>query len=218
VSRSPGAAGRVDRLGAVAATAALALVPGGCGGSGPASPGSSSSSPTGTGIASSTGSATGSATGPATATTHASSTHRRGRRAPVVRGPRVGARQGLHTGGTYLTVTVLRVLALTDTGSPVLPGTRQVGVELRIANQRGEAYDSTASGDLSLVLSAGESQPLDIRHGPCTTPLVDFESMIYAGDVRSGCVAFSVPRRARVLGVRFSPHSRSPGRLTWRTG
>lgn len=136
----------------------------------------------------------------------------------MVHGPRVGARQAVHTGGADLTVTILRVLRLTGTGSPVLPGTRQVGVELRIANQHGATYDSTASGDVSLVLSAGQSEPLDVRRGPCQTPLVDFESIVSAGSVRSGCVAFSVPRRARVLGVRFSPHSRPRGRLTWRTG
>jgi hypothetical protein len=135
-----------------------------------------------------------------------------------VRGPRVGRRQGVHVGGSDLTVTILRVLNLTGTGSARLPGTRQVGVQLRIANQSGPTYDSTSSGDVSLVLSRGQAEPLDIREGTCETPLVDFESHLYSGDVRDGCVAFSVPRHARVTGVRFSPHSRGPGTLSWRTG
>lgn len=199
--------GRVTGLRVIAVTMALGLVLVGCGGSGSSGTGSATS--------------TGAATAPAATTTSTTSTrshvrHQRPRR--VVHGPRVGARQGVHIDGTYLTVTVLRVLGLTNTGSPTLPGTRQVGVELRIANQAGATYDSTASGDFSLVLSAGQSEPLDIRRGVCETPLQDFESIVSAGSVRSGCVAFSVPKRARVIGVRFSPHSRPRGALTWRAG
>ena len=117
-----------------------------------------------------------------------------------------------------LTVTVTRVLDLTDTHSAALPGTRQVGVVLRIANQAGATYDSTSSGDVSVVVSAGATEPLFVRSGVCATPLVDFESIVVAGAVRSGCVAFSVSRRARILGVRFSPHARAPGTLSWRVG
>lgn len=206
---------RVTRLGTVAVTMAFGLCLAGCGGSGP-SRGSSS-----TATAGSTRAATGTGAASSTTTSNSTSTTTRHRRpAPrrVVHGPHVGARQGVHTDGTYLTVTILRVLTLTDTGSPKLPGTRQVGVQLRIANQAGATYDSTASGDVSLVLSAGTSQPVDIRRGVCETPLQDFESIVSAGSVRTGCVAFSVPRRSRVIGVRFSPHSRSRGMLTWRTG
>jgi hypothetical protein len=198
------------RLGAVVAMIASGLTVVGCGGSG-ASGGSSS-----TGSETSTGAVTAPATTSTTSSTHAGAHHKRPRR--VVHGPRVGARQGVHIDGTYLTVTILRVLGLTNTGSPTLPGTRQVGVELRIANQAGATYDSTASGDLSLVLSAGEAEPLDIRRGVCETPLQDFESIVSAGSVRTGCVAFSVPKRERVIGVRFSPHSRPRGALTWRAG
>ena len=124
----------------------------------------------------------------------------------------------MRTGGANLTVTVTRVLALSDTGTTALPGTRQVGVELRIANQSGATYDSTASGDVSIVPSTGQAEPLDVRTGTCMTQLVDFESHVYSGSVRDGCVAFSVPLHARVLAVRFSPHSRTPGTLTWRVG
>lgn len=210
--RRQGASDRVTGLGAVAATAAVGLALGGCGGSGP----SGTSSVTGPGSATVT---TTPARTRSTATVHSSSTQRRARHGPpVVHGPHVGARRSVHTDGTHLTVTILRLLRLTHTGSPPLPGTRQVGVALRIANQQGATYDSTASGDVSLVLSAGRSEPLAVRRGPCQTPLVDFESIVSSGSVRTGCVAFSVPRRARVLGVRFSPHSRARGRLTWRTG
>jgi hypothetical protein len=208
---------RVMRLGTVAVTMAFGLCLAGCGGSG--SSGGASSSGTGgsTGAGAETATSTVAAT-TTTSTTASTSRRRRAAHKRVVHGPRVGARQGVHTDGTDLTVTILRVLTLTDTGSPKLPGTRQVGVELRIANQAGATYDSTASGDFSLVLSAGASQPVDIRRGVCETPLQDFESIVSAGSVRTGCVAFSVPRKSRVIGVRFSPHSRPRGSLTWRTG
>jgi hypothetical protein len=145
-------------------------------------------------------------------------TRSRARRHRRVAGPPLRTRQSLRTHGADLTVTVLRVLALSHTGSAALPGNRQVGVQLRIANQAGQTYDSTSSGDVSVVLSSGQSEPLDVRSGPCMTPLVDFESMIGSGDVRTGCVGFSVPRGARVLGVRFSPHAQVTGTLTWRVG
>jgi hypothetical protein len=199
---------RVRTLGTVGVATAVAVGLAGCGGSG-SSGATATTSTTGSGAA-----------GQGTTITHSSTPHagRPQSRPRLVRGPRLGVRQAVHTGGAYLTVTILRVLPLTDTGSPLLPGTRQVGVELRIADQHGATYDSTASGDVSLILSAGQGEPLDVRRGPCLTPDQDFESIVSSGSVRTGCVAFSVPRRARVIGVRFSPHSRGRGALTWRAG
>lgn len=203
-----------DRVRTLGTVGVVAVIVGsgltGCGGSG--SPSTGATRHTGTGT-------TGNASTPEASATVTTRSSTRARRHPrVVRGPRVGVRQGVHTGGADLTVTILHVLALRDTGSPVLSGTRQVGVELRIADQRGATYDSTASGDVSLILSRGLAEPLDVRHGPCTTPDQDFEAIVSSGSVRTGCVAFSVPRRARVIGVRFSPHSRRRGALTWRVG
>lgn len=192
---------------AVAAALVVALAAAGCGS------GSGSARTSDTGSATPTTTTRGSATTPVRSRPrpHVSPAQRRLRHAPPV-----GVRQGVHVKGTYLTVDVERVLGLTDTGAPLQAGTRAVGVQLQIANQHGATYDSTSSGDVSLVLSRGMSTPLDVRRGPCETPLVDFESMIVSGDVRSGCVAFSVPRAAHVVGVRFSPFSRPRGRLTWR--
>lgn len=183
----------------------------GSGGGSGAGPGGASAS--GSGSATHTTTTRGSATTPAHPRRrhHVSPAQRRLRHAPPV-----GVRQGVHIDGTYLTVNVEGVLGLTDTGARLLPGTRAVGVQLQIANQSGATYDSTSSGDVSLVLSHGMSTPLDVRRGVCETPLVDFESMIVSGDVRSGCVAFSVPHAARVVGVRFSPFSRPRGALSWR--
>jgi hypothetical protein len=146
--------------------------------------------------------------------------HHKGHAKPAPRapkGPPVGRAQQVASGGSRLTITVTHVIdPLTGTDSPGLPATRQVGVQIEIDNHGPVTYDSTASGDVSLVLSSGQAAPLDVRAGVCETQLVDFESHVYAGDVREGCVGFTVPRRAKVLATRFSPYSHAAGTLTWR--
>ena len=123
----------------------------------------------------------------------------------------------MHAGDSTLAVTVTRVLdPLSGSGAALLPGTRAVGVQVRIADLGGATYDSTASGDWGLVTTAGAASPLFVKQGVCQTPLVDFESLIGTGETRSGCVSFSVPRHARILTIRFSPHSRAPGSVIWR--
>jgi hypothetical protein len=207
--RGPGAwrASPVAVAPALVLAVVLAVGLAGCGGSGRGST---------TGSPSSSTTASGSPSSSSTHTTRGSAAPAQAKAPRAVHGPPVGTRQQVHTHGADLTVTVTRVLTLTHTHTPALAGTRQVGVSLRIANQAGETYDSTSSGDVSVVLSVGQAEPLFVRAGACTTPLVDFESMIESGDVRSGCVAFSVPRRARIVGVRFSPHARTAGMLSWR--
>jgi hypothetical protein len=129
----------------------------------------------------------------------------------------VGATLRAHAGGSALDVTVSKVLdPLAQTGASLLPGMRATGVQVAIRNAGGATYDSTASGDWSILSTAGLASPLFVRHGTCQTPLADFESLIGVGETRTGCVAFSVPRRARILSVRFSPHSRAPGTVAWR--
>jgi hypothetical protein len=116
-----------------------------------------------------------------------------------------------------LLVTVSKVLdPLSGTGSALLPGDRATGVQVAIRTVAGATYDSTASGDWSLLTTAGLASPLFVKQGVCQTPLADFESLIGVGGSRDGCVAFSVPRRARILSVRFSPHSRARGSVAWR--
>ena len=138
-------------------------------------------------------------------------------RHPRSRGAPVGATRRVHAGSSTLAVTVTHVLdPLAGTGSALLPGTRAVGVMVTIHNLAGATYDSTASGDWSLTTSSGAASPLFVRRGVCQTPLVDFESLIGAGETRTGCVGFSVQRAARVTGVRFSPHSRAAGAVSWR--
>jgi hypothetical protein len=98
----------------------------------------------------------------------------------------------------------------------LLPGHRAVGVQVTIRAVAGATYDSTASGDWSILTTAGLASPLFVRQGICETQLADFESLIGVGESRDGCVAFTVPRHARTLSVRFSPHSRARGTVAWR--
>ncbi len=164
-----------------------------------------------------TGSASSASATSTTAPGQAGHHHRDDPPALKVHGPEIGATQSVHAFGSFLHVTVTKVGAVSRADASPPPGDRGVAVQLRIADEAGQTYDSTASGDLSVIVSRGMSVPLDIRAGACETQLVDFESHLYSGDVRTGCVGFSVPRHARVLGVRFSPHARPRGAVTWRT-
>jgi hypothetical protein len=131
--------------------------------------------------------------------------------------PPVGMTQRVKAGDSTLSVTVTKVIdPLLDSGAALLPGTRAAGVVLSIRDDGGATYDSTASGDVSIVGSAGTAAPLFIKQGVCETPLTDFESLIGVGTVHSGCVGFTLARGARILAVRFSPHSRTPGTVRWR--
>jgi hypothetical protein len=124
--------------------------------------------------------------------------------------------QTARAGGALLQVAVTRLIdPLTGSGAAVLPGHRAVAAMVTIRNIRGATYDSTASGDWSIASAAGPGAPLFVGQGTCQTPLTDFESLIGAGEQRSGCVAFSVPARAQIVAVRFSPHSRAAGRVSW---
>lgn len=152
------------------------------------------------------------------ASTSARTLARPGRRhRPRPRGAPLGSTQRVNAGTSTLSVSVTKVLdPLKDSGAALIAGTRAVGVMVTIRNDAGATYDSTASGDLSVVTSAGAASPLFIKQGVCQTPLTDFESLISVGEVHAGCVGFSVPRGARVVTVRFSPHSRAPGSVIWR--
>jgi hypothetical protein len=182
-----------------AGCAAVAALVAGCGGPNTTTSRSATSTP---------------ATSSTAASAHAAPPHRR---RPRPSGAPIGATQRAYAGSSVLAATVSRVIdPVTDGGSPAPPGTRPVGVRVTIRDLAGATYDSSASGDWSLLTSAGAASPLFMRHGVCQTPLVDFESLIGAGETRSGCVAFSVRRSARLAAVRFSPHSRAAGAVAWR--
>jgi hypothetical protein len=194
-----------DRIatGCAALVAVLAIA--GCGGSGGSK--TATSAPTRT-------------SSPPASSSHTSTSTSRTKakpRAPKL--PPVGTTQALSAYGSELHVTVTKVIdPLPYRGANVVPGTRPVGVEVRIAVISGATYDSTASGDWSLQLSpkGADATPLAIKSGVCETPLVDFESAVYGGDVRPGCVAFSLPSHAKIAAVVFAPHSNAAEAVRWR--
>ncbi len=131
--------------------------------------------------------------------------------------PPAGVTQLVRTGNGTLSVTLVHVYdPLIGSGATLLPGTQAAGVAITIRNDSGATYDSTSSGDLSVVTSRGRATPLFIDQGVCQTPLTDFESLIGVGETRSGCVGFAVVRGARITAVRFSPYSRRAGTVRWR--
>jgi hypothetical protein len=200
----PGGAARAATV--LAVLALLVVVVAGCGSGGGSTTSASTASP-----------------GPSTHT-HTTGHHTKPKHHPkphkhVPKLPPIGATQSLNAYGSHLHVTVTKVIdPLPYHASNVLAGTRPVGVEVRIAVISGATYDSTASGDWSLEVAprGAGAAPLSVNSGVCETPLQDFESAIYGGDVRPGCVAFSVPKHAKITAVVFAPHSNESKAVRWR--
>jgi hypothetical protein len=131
--------------------------------------------------------------------------------------PPVGTPQSVRARGARVTVTALAVIdSLTGSGAALPAQTRATGIEVRIANAGPAVYDSSATGDFSLLLDRGSAAPIFVPRGVCRTPLQDFDNEIGPGGVRTGCVAFAVPAGTRVRGVRFAPHAVAQGGLIWR--
>jgi hypothetical protein len=130
--------------------------------------------------------------------------------------PKVGVTQRVDAGGTTLSVTVHAILdPLRGSGAALLPGTRAVGVIAEIRNDGPGSYDSSSTGDFSIVASSGPAQPVFAPSGSCATPLRDWDNAISPGEDRTGCVAFTLASAARVTAIRFSPHAAARGRATW---
>ena len=72
------------------------------------------------------------------------------------------------------------------------------------------------TGRCSWRHASADATPLSVNSGVCETQLVDFESAIYSGDVRPGCVGFSLPKHAKIAAVVFSPHSNAAKAVRWR--
>jgi hypothetical protein len=134
------------------------------------------------------------------------------------RGPVVGQTQRVPAPGTVLSVTIHQLIdPLRGSGADLPPGTRAVGVVAEIVNDGPGIYDSSSTGDFSLVPSVGTARPVFAPQGECQTPLRDWDNEISVGESRGGCVAFAVAARARIVAARFSPHALAPGRVTWST-
>ncbi len=167
-------------------------------------------------IAGGCGSGSSSKTSGSSAETASTATHQTVPHPSATAAPPVGRSQRVTTSGATLTVSVLRVIdPLRDSGAALLPGSRAVGVMLRIVNRGTGIYDSSATGDVSITASSGPTTPVFAQRGVCQTPLRDFDNYISPGETRLGCVAFSLPADARLLAVHFSPHAKATGRVSW---
>ncbi|HEX3873081.1 MAG TPA: hypothetical protein VHW26_02970 [Solirubrobacteraceae bacterium] len=170
----------------------------------------------------SSGPSTGPSTTAGTSTQSASAGQRKKSRKPRHRaarpvGPRVGATQRVKAQGTKLSITVSRVIdPLKDSGATLLPGTRAVGVFVRIVNDGPGGYDSSSTGDISIIPSSGVGSPAYAPKGACQTPLQDFDNAIGPGENRDGCVAFTLNTGAKLVGERFSADGGGAGIVKWR--
>jgi hypothetical protein len=135
----------------------------------------------------------------------------------AARAPGVGRAQRTRALGTTLVVTVTSVLdPLRGSGASVPPGTTPVGVEVSVRNAGPGGYDSSATGDFSLLSAAGPAAPAFVSKGPCQTQDRDFMNAISAGELRTGCVSFALPNGQKPTSVRFSPDGGRAGhRVTW---
>jgi hypothetical protein len=133
-----------------------------------------------------------------------------------VHGARVGQTVRVHASGAVLSVTIKRVIdPLPDSGASLVPGTRVIGVQAVIADDGPGGYDSSSTGDFSVVPSTGAARPVFASRGVCQTPLRDWDNEISDGESRSGCIAYALPTHARVAAVRFAPHAQARGQATW---
>lgn len=132
-------------------------------------------------------------------------------------GPGVGRAQSVRASGTTLVVTVTSVIdPLRGSGANVPPGTTPVGVQVSVHNAGPGGYDSSATGDFSLLSAGGPAAPAFVSKGACQTPLRDFMNAISAGELRTGCVSFALPNGQKPTTVRFSPDGgHTDHRLSW---
>lgn len=156
--------------------------------------------------------------GVTTARTTAKTTATTGRTPPpAVAGRSIGSTQRVKAQGTTLSVTVPRVIdPLRGSGATRLAGTRVVGVQVKIRNRGPGSYDSSSTGDVTIVPASGSAAAAYAPQGPCMTQHRDFDNQIAAGDARSGCIAFTLDDGVRLVAVRFAANGGGEGVATWR--
>jgi hypothetical protein len=101
---------------------------------------------------------------------------------------------------------------LRDSGAQLPAGMKPVAILVTARNAGPGGYDSSSTGDFSLDSPAGQASPLFVPKGVCQTPLQDFMNAIGPGEVRTGCVAFSIPNGLHPTTVGFAPDGGSGGR------
>jgi hypothetical protein len=104
---------------------------------------------------------------------------------------------------------------LRGSGATLLTGTRVVGVIVRIRDVGPGEYDSSSTGDISIVPASGSASATYASQGTCMTQDRDFDNQISAGETRQGCVAFALGRRVRLVAVRFTADGGGAGVASW---
>jgi Domain of unknown function (DUF4352) len=139
------------------------------------------------------------------------------RGAPPPSLPRLGASRRVRAPGTTLLVTIRSIIdPLRNSAAQAGPGTKAVAIRVAVRDLGPDGYDSSATGDFSLTSATGEASPVFVAKGVCQTPLQDFMNAIAPGQLRTGCVAFSIPNRQQPITVGFAPDGGSGGpRRLW---
>ncbi len=113
-------------------------------------------------------------------------------------------------------MTIQKVInPLRGSGALLTHGAHAVGVMAEIVDDGPGDYNSSSTGDFSIVSSSGATMPVFAPSGQCQTPLRDWDNEMGPGEARSGCVAFSIPDSAHLVAVRFSPNAQPHGRVSW---
>lgn len=134
------------------------------------------------------------------------------RRTKKTAGTPVGANQDVPAPGTTLVVRVTKVTyPLLGSGATIQAHQDVVGVFVFARNAGPGSYDSSATSDFSLLSAAGLATPVYVPSGTCHTYDQNFMNEIGAGQARTGCVAFAVPRGRAPTTVRFSPDGGTAG-------
>lgn len=142
--------------------------------------------------------------------------HSHSRRRPSAKLSPVGRTVRVHAAGTILSVTIQQVInPLRGSGALLTPGTHAVGVMAEIVDDGPGGYNSSSTGDFSIVPSSGAAVPVFARSGRCQTPLRDWDNEIGPGESRNGCVTFAMPNSAHLVAVQFSPNAQPRGRVSW---
>jgi len=139
-------------------------------------------------------------------------------RHPAAAGPPIGATQRVPADGTTMIVRVTKVIdPLVGSGAKVPAGTEPVGVVVSVRNAGPGSYDSSATSDFALLSAAGTATPVYVPSGVCQTYIQDFMNEFGAGETRTGCIGYVVPRGKPPTSVRFYADGGTVGHpFSWR--
>jgi hypothetical protein len=129
----------------------------------------------------------------------------------------VGATVAVRLASTTVVVTVKRVIdPLVDSGAKAPAGMVPVGVVISVRGGGPETSDSSATSDFELLTAAGSAMPVFAPGGVCQTDVQDFMNELGAGQARTGCIAYLIPRGHAPTAVRFAAYGGHEGHaVSW---